>query len=897
MLLLACLFVGISLVTAQNSKVTGLVVAQEDGQPVVGASILVKGTNVGTISDLDGKFTLSSVPGSAKTLVVSYIGMKTAEVAIKPNLKVVLVSDAKVVSEVVVTAMGLSREKKSLGYAVQEVKSDELTKVGQMNVANSLNGKIAGVQISAAGGAIGSSSRIVIRGNSSFGSNEPLIVVDGVPVANDQYSNNINSDGTGGSIDLGSGLFDINPDDIESVSVLKGGSAALYGMRAGKGVILITTKSGKNKDKGVTVQYDGNFTVDNVYNIPALQNKYGQGYLGDEYHYKVAKEAGYTGSYQDFAIGGYTDSDGSTYGFNFNGVNSQMDESWGPRLDIGLKVPQYNSPYVNGAYSATDWVSHPNNVKDFFVTGYSLNHNLSFSTQTEKSSTRASLGYRDQKGTVPNTDQKRYNGQLKTMMDFNKYLSYDLSMDFTRTQSDNLPVSGYGPSNPLQSILQWFGRQVDINDLKAHWQDYDISGNHYNWNTAYHANPYWTVNKNTNGYERNRLFGKTSLYFKPLSYLKFEGRLGFDYYNTKQNSVVAYSPDYANGYFRLYNQSQSEVNADFIAYFNKSFNDFSVDALAGANYRNLNWESAGLGGDALTVPEKYTISNVKGSPVNSMDHSWIRSNSVYAQASVGYKGQAYVDMSVRNDWSSTINDPFFYPSVSVSWIPTTTFSSLQSDVLNYLKVRANWAKIGSATTAYRKDAYLTSEDNSFNGVSQYHLPTVFPPTGLKPESVVTKELGLEAAFFNKRLTLDMAYYTKKTTNQIMEVAISRTTGYSSMLVNAGEISNKGLEIQLGGDIIKNEANGLRWNVTLNWAKDKSKIVSLYQDPTTGQTLTSYTLGSSWSTYVYAKPGESWGSIYGKGMVRDANGNVVIAATGLPKLQSNMQNLKNVSMQA
>ena len=882
MLLLACLFVGIGLVTAQNQKVTGTVVSEEDGLPIVGASILVKGTTIGSISDLDGKFVMANVPASAKSLIVSYIGMKKAEVAIKPTLKIVLAPDAQVVSEVVVTAMGVSREKKSLGYAVQEVKSEDLTKVGQMNVANSLSGKIAGVQISSTGGAVGASSRIVIRGNSSFGSNEPLIVVDGVPIANDQYSNTMNSDGKGGSVDMGSGLYDINPDDIESVSVLKGGSAALYGMRAGKGVILITTKSGKGKDKGVTVQYDGNFSVDQIYNILPLQNKYGQGYLGDEYQYGLAKAKGYTGTYQDYAVGGYD----SGAGFNYNGVNNQMDESWGPRLDIGLKVPQFNSPYKNGAYTATDWVSHPNNIKDFFQTGYSFNHNVSFATQNEKSSTRASLGYRDQKGTVPNTDQKRYNGQFKTTMEFNKYLSYDLSMDYTRTESKNLPVTGYGPSNPLQSLLQWFGRQVDINDLKAHWQDYDVDGNHYNWNSAYHANPYWTVNKNTNGYERNRLFGKTSLYIKPLSYLKFEGRLGFDYYGTKQNSVVAYSPDYANGYFRLNNQSQSEVNADFVGYFDKTFGDFSVDALAGANYRNLKWESSGLGADELTNPELYTISNVKGSAVNSMDHSWIRSNSVYGQASMGYNGMAYVDVSARQDWSSTIKDSFFYPSVSASWIPTATFKSLQSDALSYLKIRASWAKIGSATEAYRTTAYYTSENNTFNGVSQFHLPTTHPATNLKPESVITKEIGLEAAFFQKRLTLDMAYYSKNTTNQIMNVAISRTTGYNSMLVNAGEIANKGLEIQLGADIIKNK--DWNWNVSLNWAKDKSKIVSLYQDPNTGQKLSSYTLGSDWSTYVYAIPGQSWGSIYGKGMVRNDKGEVVIDSNGLPTLQSNMK---------
>lgn len=865
--LLICLVISIGVATAQTIKVKGTVTSAEDQLPVIGAAIVVKGTTIGTVSDFEGKFTLD-VPSDAKTIFVSYVGLKTKEMPVSPVMNVVLESDSKALDEVVVTAMGISREKKSLGYAVQEVKSDELTKAGQLNVSSALSGKVAGVQVNSAGGQVGASQRIVIRGNSSLGNNEPLIVVDGVPIANDQYKTDEN-------VDYGTGLNDINPDDIESISVLKGGSAALYGMRAGNGVILITTKSGKSGKKGVSIQYDGNFTVDQVYNLPKMQNKYGQGYEGSEYDYAVRQSQGFTGSYQDFA---------SKYGFAFGGVNGGADESWGPRLDVGLMLPQFNSPIVNGERQATPWVSHPDNVKDFFQLGYSMNHNISLTSQTEKSTTRASIAYRDQKGTVPNTDQKRYSAQLNTKMMLNKYIDYDLSMNYTRTESDNLPMVGYEAGNVMQSLMQWFGRQVDMKDLKANWREIDpTTGDPYSWNPGYHQNPYYTVNKNTNAYLRNRVFGKTSLYFKPFEFLKFEGRLGYDYFDTQANQNVAFNTDYPDGRFRQHNQKQTEVNADFIGYFNKNIADFSVNILAGANYRDYNWQKATLGADMLTVPELYTVANAKGSVVASQDHQHIRSNSIYASGSFGYKSMAYIDISVRNDWSSTIADPFFYPSFSASWIPTATFEGLQSDFFNFLKFRGGWAKVGNATEAYKSGAYYEAVSNTIYGNSQFLTPRVYPPKDLKPESVKTGEAGVEAQFFNHRLGIDLAYYNKVTSDQIMEVATSKATGYNKMLINAGKIKNHGWELQLTGTVI--DLKDWHWDLTLNWSKDKSKIIDLYTDPVTGQSLTEYTIGSEWSTYLYAKPGESWGSIYGSGMITNDKGEYIIGENGLPKTEN------------
>lgn len=873
LMLLASFFISWSLAMAQTVTVTGVVTSADDSEPVIGASVLVKGTNTGTITGIMGDFTIPNVPSSATTLIISYVGMVSQEVTIQPGtLQVVLKSDAKTLDEVVVTAMGISREKKALGYALQEVKSDEITQAGQLNVANSLSGKVAGIQITSQGGQVGASQNIVIRGNSSFGDNSPLIVVDGVPIQNDN--------GTGSAVNLGSGLNDINPEDIASISVLKGGSAALYGMRAGNGVILITTKSGK-KDKGIQVSYDGSFTVDQIYNLPKLQNKYGQGYYGSEFDWKAS---GYskTMSYQDFAVQhGYSYYDGAG-----NGVNDNADESWGPRLDIGLMIPQYNSPVVDGVRQATPWVSQPDNIKDFFNIGYSQNHVISLAATTEKSSTRVSLGFRDQKGTTPNTDQKRYSAAVNTRMDVNKYLEFNLAANFIRTKSNNLPGTGYDQRNVLQSLLQWHGRQIDMNDLKQNYDQKDEFGNytHYNWQQAYTVNPYWVLNHNLNKYVRDRFYGKTSIFIKPTDWLKFEGRLGFDHYDSNQLSNVEWSIDYPDGYFRDYDRRATETNADFIAYFTKQFGDFNVNALAGANYRDYTYEIKTLGADELTVPGVYTVANAKGNAYTSENHNTRRSNSVYANLSLGWKNQLYADISVRNDWDSTIKDAFFYPSFSGSWIVTETLPMLTNGKwLNFLKLRGGWAKIGNATDPYVSNAYYSVLSAPFDGTTLYYNPTTYPAQNLRPEMVKTWEIGLEANFLDNRIHFDGAYYQKTTTDQIMEANLSTATGYNAMYINAGKISNKGVEIQLSADIFRNP-KGFSWTTTFNWSKDKSRIDELYSDPVTGQKLDAYEIGSSWSCNNYAMVGKSWGTLVGTGYVYNEDGSILVE-NGMPKYET------------
>lgn len=899
-------FMGSVLIQAQTKQVTGTVTSSGDNQPIPGVSVSVKGTTLGTVTNLDGGFELT-VPQDAKSLVFSFIGMKNYEVEIgtQTNFSIKMETDVFGIDEVVVTALGISREKKSLGYATQDVQGEELMEAAAPDAISALQGKIAGVQITQSGGQVGASSRIVIRGNSSFGNNQPLIVVDGIPYSNGNTVNN--------AVDFGSGLYDINPQDIESVSVLKGGAAAaLYGMRAGTGVILITTKKGKSKSKGISVEYDGNFNVDQVYFIQKYQNKYGQGYLGDEWFYKRAvageedrngdgdltPEDKFGGSYQEFAQGDFNPG----YGFAYfdgigNGVNDGVDESWGPRLDIGLKIPQYTSPRdASGNPTPTNWVSNPSNVKDFYQPGFTTNHTFALTSVSDNSVTRASMGYSEQQGTMPNTDQTRYTAALNTDMTINKYLKYDLAVNYSRTESDNLPITGYNASNPMQSMGQWFGRQVDVKALEKNWQTTMPNGFPYNWNSNYHNNPYWSMFKNTNSYQRDRVFGKSSLWYIPTEFLKFEGRVGLDYYNSNNNPVTysgsnetledAATATFAGGWYRENEERQTEFNADFIGYFNKKFGKLSVDALAGANYRNLRWSTLTLGANDLTVPNLFTIANTKGSPVTAQDNVWIKNNSVYGQATLGYNDVLFVDLLARNDWSSTIKDPFFYPAVSASWLPLETFN-IESEVISFLKLRGGWAKVGNATGAYRTDPYFSAGTATFNGVTQYNQTTEFPPAGLKPEQVVTTELGFEINFLQNRIGLDVTAYNKTTTDQIMAVDISKATGYNKTLVNAGEINNKGIEIELHGAAVKN-ANGFNWDIYLNWAKDVSEVVELYTDPVTNQKVQSYELGREWSTTIQARPGEPWGVIVGTGMVRRKSDNAIIVNSGgRPRTQSGM----------
>ncbi|MBR4336763.1 MAG: SusC/RagA family TonB-linked outer membrane protein [Bacteroidaceae bacterium] len=851
-----------------QKRVSGQVVDGDEGEPIIGATVVVRDSKplLGTMTDANGRFVIDNVPSNLNTLVVSYVGMKTQEVAMGPNMKITLLPDSKQLDEVVVTALGISRSKKSLGYAQQEVKAEQLTAAAPASITSALTGKVAGTQINTFGGTVGASSRISIRGNSTLNADQqPLIVVDGVPINN---SVNRSGDGYYNGVDYGSGLNDINVEDIESVDILKGGAAALYGMRAANGVVLITTKNGGKKG-GTKISYDGGVTFDRVSNIPLLQNSYGQGHDGDEYHYGIYG-AGYS-SYKDYA-------ENSQFGFAYvdgqgGGTCDDWDESWGPRLDIGIQTPQFDS---NG--QAAPWISRPNNVRDFFQTGITQNHMVSIASVSERSNVRASLSYRGQTGTVPNTDQERFGGMINSEVKLNKMVWMEANANYTHTNSDNLIGQGYGGNNPMISLLQWTGRQINMQSLKENWDERDAAGDYtfYNWNKNFHMNPYFNVYENTNSFVKDRFFGKGSLFFQPADWVKIEGRAGIDTYNSKTVQHVYFNFDYPNGYLDQRIIGNTEFNGDLIAMFNKKWGKFDFNAIFGANYRDNVYNFDELECDGLTVLGTYTASNAT-SPVPYMDHSHIRSNSVYGSASFGWAEQLYVDVSARNDWSSTLKEDIFYPSISLSWLPFESFN-LNSDVFSFLKLRGGYAEVGNATSAYRNSYYYYAQSAPFNGTTMLYKSKSYPNFDLKPERTRTWEVGMELGMFNNRLHLDVAYYNKSTIDQILSVTTARSSGITSKLINAGEITNKGIEVQLSADLV--QTKNFNWNTTFNFSKDESMVVSLAEG------LDKYDMGWTWGISTTAMVGHPWGDITGDRYMRNDDGAIILDPDGNGTTESN-----------
>jgi len=908
-LLLLCLLTLVK-VKAQETTLQGTVL-DETNQPIPGVSLRIQGSTKGTSTNGNGQFHLAY--SGKSVLEISAIGYEKKMIALSDQtfLEIILKSDNQALDEVVVTALGISREKKSLGYAIQEVKGAELTQTNQQNVLNSMSGKVAGMQITAASGAVGAGSRIVLRGNNSFGNNQPLFVVDGVPISN--FSTDV---GSGGSVDYGSAVGEIDPNNIESVSVLKGANAAaLYGQLAGNGVVIITTKTGKGAAKP-TINYTGGFSFENPYIMPKYQNRYGQGKYGEEYLFKLyqsgqlklsdigSSDALHPQTYQEWA---------EQVGFRYqdglgNGINDGVDESWGPRLDAGLLLPQYNSPLDEmGNRMATPWIAHPNNVRDFFRTGYTLDNNVSLSTSSEKGNTRFSLGNQKQVGTVPNTDQKRYTIQVNTTQNITDRLQINTVVNYVRLDNDNLIGQGYNSFNPMQSIGGWFGRQVDMEDLKANWDTEFANGFPYNWNNNFHDNPFFNVNNNTNSRKKDRLFGNFNATYKFHDWLKAMVRVGNDWsyekrmeltYN-KSNSTLTSMANrtWGGGKFEQRKYGLNELNADFILSGAGNLTpDLNLSYTAGGNYRDYKYEYDLIGADQLTVPNLFRIGNAKGSPVTGMSTQHLRSNSLFGQVSLGYKDALYLDLTARNDWNSTLpvgNLSYFFPSASISWIFTNSLH-IDPTILSFGKLRASWASVGKgAGEAYYTQGTFAPNAAAFNGVTLYHISDILPPLNLLPETAKSTELGTELRFLNGRIGLDLTYYSKKSLDQIMQVDISGSTGFSSLRLNAGEIQNHGLEAQLNLGIIKKQ-NGFNWDMDINWAKNSSKVNALYTDPNTQQALESFNVTSAWSLTVDAIPGQPFGVMRGTAFQRDASGAIIVGTDGLPKYTSAPQELGNIT---
>ena len=827
-------------VYAQQVTLKGLILDENSKASVIGATIRIKGQDGGAASDANGDFSLK-VKSLPATLLISSVGYKNQEVDVYENetVTVYLSENVNRLNEVVVTALGISKEKKSLGYTMQELKSKDLENTKETNILNSLTGKLAGVRITNSQGDMGS-SRIVIRGETSIaGNNQPLFVVDGVPVDNSQL---ISSVGTTASRDFKNAIADLSPEDIESLTVLKGpNAAALYGSRAAHGVILITTKSGKGQ-KGLGVTLSSGITIAQVATLPDYQNVFGQGSDGK------------------FS---YVDGKGG-------GVNDGVDESWGPKMD-GRLIPQF---FSNGV--AVPFVAHPNNVKDFFNTGLTFDNGISVAGSDAKYDFRLGANSQKQKGVVPNSEYNKTNFTINSNYQLTKNIKVGVTANYIVTDAPTLP-GGPNGNRAAGVMLQflWSGRQVDMNELK--------NNRNNNWNNLYYNNPYWNAYYNTTSQQKNRIIGDIHLEAKIIDGLNFKFRTGTDYYNDRRKYKIKYGTSgtpygsYAEDAYTV-----DEKNTEAILQYTKKLNsDFSLDALAGFNVRNRSYASNYQKAPKLAVPDLYTLTNSRDPLISSNYYSTLRVYSGYASTQLGYKNYAYLNLTARNDWSSTLpssNRSYFYPSVNASLVLSEALN-LKSNELDFLKLRGGWSEVGNDADPYQLSTVYNYQ-TAYNGNPIQTSSLTKLNANLKPETTRSAEFGLESSFWKNRLHLDVAYYNTNSLDQILQVNTTAASGYTSQLINAGKINNHGVEIQLDGTPV--QTRDFKWNVAVNYSSNKSKVKILDY---AGQ-IQNYTIGSSGDgVSVLASVGQAYGMLYGTAYLRDASGNIIVGANGLPKADS------------
>ena len=834
---------------------------------IPGVSVMVKGSTTGASTSNDGTYSIS-VPANATTLVFTSLGFATREVAIsgKTQIDVKLASKDNDLDEVVVTALGIKRSQKSLGYSAQQVDGNNLSLTKEPNVISALAGKIAGAQVTGSSGAsMGGTQKIKIRGvNSVTGGGQPLMVVDGTPISNSNFSSS-----NGNGVDYGNVGQDINSDDVESINVLKGPAAsALYGLRGQYGVILITTKKGKKGAKRVEVSLNSALSVENVANFMPVQNIYG------------------VGNNQTFL----TFSNGEKY------VNGN-DESWGPKMD-GTPVRMFYSFYPQDPDfgKLTPFVPQPNNIKDFYETGFNANNGITLTGSNESSVFRMSYTNAYINGTYPNSFLKRNNFSLSSSFDITSKLTVGANVNYANNNGQR-PVQGYQGS--FTGASQWFQRNIDINRLKNYKY---ADGTILNWNVNPSTsgtslgtivsnrpsdwnNPYFDAYENLNLDNRDRLFGDINLGYQVLPELKLSGFIRSDRYTQNINRRNALGgrldESYSTGKYQ-----NIETNYEFLAQYSKKWNDFDFNLNAGANLLTQKYDyvtSTTSGG--LSSPGFYSI---EASIDRPLSYSYLREKevrSVYAMGSFGYKDTYFVDASIRNDISSTLpddNNSYWYPSVSGSFV----FSNLiKSNTLSFGKLRTSYAIAGSDLSPYETAINYTT-GTVYKGpsstVTTGYVPDKLKNPNIKPSFANSFEAGLELKFLKNRVGLDFTYYKQRNKNQIIDLSVSGASGFTSTVVNAGDIQNQGIELVLTGKPIVSKI--FEWNATINYARNKSRINELY--PGINVYQLDANVYSSQTVFLNATVGQQFGTLVGPGYKRSADGQLLIGADNLPVQELN-----------
>lgn len=868
---------------AQKHTVSGTVLdgSSSTPTPLTGATVTVKGTTIGTNTDLYGKYTLS-VNSPEDILEFQFIGYATQEVRVgaQTQIDVVMKDESQLISEVVVTALGISREEKSLGYAVSKVGNEELTNVETGNWLNSLTGKVAGLNLDTSSAGPAGSLRVTLRGESSLShdNNTALFVVDGVPINSSMDSNSETTSYEDGDapIDYGNGAGDLNAEDIESVSVLKGPAAtALYGSRAANGAIVITTKSGK-KQRGLGITYNTNVVIEEAGFWPDFQEEYGAGNIGP------------TSVSNGHCANGITPDEYSFWTITAN------------KTDTGEKINRFHSRYQFGEriegqmrylYSSRNWeddtyTRKPYIIEDwykgFFRTGVTWTNSLAVDAGDGKGqSMRVSIKDVRNKWIVPNTGYNTQNISVSMSSKRNKWIQAQAKVTYLRKNSDNLPIAGYSNATPLKSLM-WKPASVSVSDMYDEWASgridrYFETGEGYLIDNTL-DNPYAIAYEHLNTQSRDRIYGNVSVTgFIIPNELSLMLRSGIDFNNDfRTQQKPYYTMTYAQGMYREQTIRKIEINNDFLLSYKKNFrNGISLNASFGGNNMTYRYQNILLKANMLDAKNVYMLSNVKGQLSTKSVRREKSINSLYGFVSLGYRDMFFIDITGRNDWSSTLapgNNSYFYPSVSASVLLSEIFRLPQKvEWINLLKLRASWANVGNDTDPYQLLDTYTINSNFSNS---YELTAALKNYNLKPENVESWEVGLEAKLFRGIWSFDVTYYDSKTTNQIISVPSDWITGASSKVINAGEVRNHGVEIST--NIRPVNRKDWKLNIALNWSKNWNMLVSLADGVDVWQ-LNKNTIGNR--VLIYAYPGTELGRIYGTGYERAPEGAFYYDSTG------------------
>lgn len=809
--------------------INGKVTSTGDASGLPGVTILEKGTSNGTVTDIDGTYSID-VAGPNSVLVFSYVGFESQEISVgnRTSVNVSMVEAATAMNEVVVTALGIKRDQRSLGYDVSTVSADDITQVSQENVLSSLAGRMPGVTINQTSGA-GSSISMVIRGASSLTSdNQPLFVVDGVPMSNSLNNNSQNGDGN--QVDYGNSISDINPDDIASISVLKGPSAAaLYGTRAGNGVVIITTKSG-SKGKGMGVS----FSTSNVFE---------QATRLLDFHYQYANG-------------------------NREGVFNDGSAYWGgPQLDVGNLAQQWNSPVdENGNVIPTELKSYPNAMKDFLQTGITSNNNIAISGGDDKATYRVSYGNMIHQGMIPNSDLYRNSISTSVSYDILDRLTLNTNFNYTNSSSNDRPSTGDRRGNALEAI--YASSYIDFEQMSDIWVpgQEDIQ----QIRTPNGDNPYFIAYGIENAFRRDRIYGNVSLDYKFSDNLNLAVKYSLDRSDENRETKIPYSYSRMEkgGYYNT-DMLNQESNADVLLSYNEDFGKMDFNASAGGNIMSRFGTSSYVGvgnnrNNGLVVPGIYNAQNIPADNRSvSSGYSEKRIYSVYGLASFGYADQLYLDLTARNDWSSTLpldNNSYFYPSASLSWLANYTLNLPES--IDMLKARVGWAKVGNDTGPYRLVQNLST--GTYNSINTASVSSGILNPNFLPEEATSIEAGIDLNMFANKLRFSGTYYVIENTNQIFSVNLPRSSGYSSRLINAGLIRSKGLEMSLGGTPL--DKNGWKLDVDFNWSRNRTSVIELVEN------FDRITLWGENGGGAITFLGEEIGTLYSKGYaeVEDPN---------------------------